>query len=110
MRKELVVFKDRMDGLEVHVQDQLQAAGSVSTDEFKTQLAEMRAQISKIDEKPIYVPTPVVPESLMNLFSEPPTTQSLDDFWSDLPKRKYGKRKHTTDESDEEQTTGLSKE
>uniref|UniRef100_M1DJV8 Integrase core domain containing protein n=1 Tax=Solanum tuberosum TaxID=4113 RepID=M1DJV8_SOLTU len=110
MRKELIALKDRMDGLEVHVQDQLQAAGSVSTDEFKTQLAEIRAQISKLVEKQVHVPTPILPESLMNLFSEPPTTQSLDDFWSDLPKSKYGKRKHTADESDEERTTDLYKE
>uniref|UniRef100_M1DGD8 Integrase core domain containing protein n=1 Tax=Solanum tuberosum TaxID=4113 RepID=M1DGD8_SOLTU len=41
MRKELLVLKDRMDGLEVLVQERLQAAGSVNTDEFKMQLAEI---------------------------------------------------------------------
>uniref|UniRef100_M1DAG0 Integrase core domain containing protein n=1 Tax=Solanum tuberosum TaxID=4113 RepID=M1DAG0_SOLTU len=51
MSKELDVLKEMMDGLEVHVQHQLQAAGSVSIDEFKTQLAKMRAQVSKLDEK-----------------------------------------------------------
>ncbi|KAH0781680.1 hypothetical protein KY290_001278 [Solanum tuberosum] len=69
MRKDLAVLKNKMDGLEVHVQDQLQATCSVGTDEFNTQLSELRAQIAKLVEKPVHVPTSVLPESLMNLFS-----------------------------------------
>uniref|UniRef100_M1DFQ5 Integrase core domain containing protein n=1 Tax=Solanum tuberosum TaxID=4113 RepID=M1DFQ5_SOLTU len=81
MQKELAVLKDKMVGLEDHVQDQLQATFSVSTDKFKTQLDEMQAQVAKMAEKPVQVPTPAMPESMMKLFSEPPTTQSLEDFW-----------------------------
>uniref|UniRef100_M1DZ55 Putative plant transposon protein domain-containing protein n=1 Tax=Solanum tuberosum TaxID=4113 RepID=M1DZ55_SOLTU len=41
MRKKLDVLKDRMDGLENLIQERFQAAGSVDTEEFKSQLAEM---------------------------------------------------------------------
>uniref|UniRef100_M1DSN7 Integrase core domain containing protein n=1 Tax=Solanum tuberosum TaxID=4113 RepID=M1DSN7_SOLTU len=53
MQKELAVFKDRMDDLENLVQDRFQAAGLVDTEEFKSQLAEMRTQVAKLVEKPI---------------------------------------------------------
>uniref|UniRef100_M1DF18 Uncharacterized protein n=1 Tax=Solanum tuberosum TaxID=4113 RepID=M1DF18_SOLTU len=59
---------------------------------------------------PVHVPTPVMPECLMNFFSEPTTTQSIDNFWGDLPKRKSGKRKHKSDDFDEEKPSYLSKE
>ena len=42
VRKEMVVLKDRLDGLENLVQDRFQATGSADTEEFRTQLAEMR--------------------------------------------------------------------
>ncbi|KAH0773905.1 hypothetical protein KY290_011042 [Solanum tuberosum] len=42
------------------------------------------------------MPNPVVPKSLMNLFDELPNTQSLDEFWGELPKSKSSKRKHKT--------------
>uniref|UniRef100_M1DZX6 Putative plant transposon protein domain-containing protein n=1 Tax=Solanum tuberosum TaxID=4113 RepID=M1DZX6_SOLTU len=65
MQKELVVLKDRMDVLEVHVQEQLQVA------------------------------------------SDPLITQSLDDFYGELPKRKSGKRKKKAGESDDELSADL---
>uniref|UniRef100_M1DAU0 Integrase core domain containing protein n=1 Tax=Solanum tuberosum TaxID=4113 RepID=M1DAU0_SOLTU len=40
----MAVLKDMMDSLENLVQDQIQAAGSVDIEEFKSQLAEMRTQ------------------------------------------------------------------
>uniref|UniRef100_M1DLU6 Uncharacterized protein n=1 Tax=Solanum tuberosum TaxID=4113 RepID=M1DLU6_SOLTU len=58
----------------------------------------------------LQVPTLVMQESLMNLFNEPPTNQSLDDFWGELPKGKSGKRKHKVGESYEELRADLSKE
>ncbi|KAK4709857.1 hypothetical protein R3W88_004370 [Solanum pinnatisectum] len=51
----------------------------------------MRAEIAKLAKKPVTVPSPVLPESLVRFFTEPPTTQDLDDFWGELPKSKYGK-------------------
>uniref|UniRef100_M1DCZ3 Integrase core domain containing protein n=1 Tax=Solanum tuberosum TaxID=4113 RepID=M1DCZ3_SOLTU len=53
MRKKLVVLKDMMDGLENLVHDRFQAAGSVDTEEFKSQLAEMRTQVAKLAEKQV---------------------------------------------------------
>uniref|UniRef100_M1DGL5 Uncharacterized protein n=1 Tax=Solanum tuberosum TaxID=4113 RepID=M1DGL5_SOLTU len=51
-----------------------------------------------------------MPDSLMQLLSQAPFTQSLDDFWSELPKSKSGKRKHKARESDEELHSDLSRE
>uniref|UniRef100_M1D8X1 Putative plant transposon protein domain-containing protein n=1 Tax=Solanum tuberosum TaxID=4113 RepID=M1D8X1_SOLTU len=69
MRKKLVVLKNRMD------------ASSSNNEEFKKQLAEMLAQVAKLAEKLVQVPTPVMLESLMKIFSEQLTTQSLDNLW-----------------------------
>uniref|UniRef100_M1DRY0 Putative plant transposon protein domain-containing protein n=1 Tax=Solanum tuberosum TaxID=4113 RepID=M1DRY0_SOLTU len=110
MQKEMVVIKDMMDGLEILVQDRFQAVGSVDNKEFKSQLAEIRAQVAKLAEKPVQVPTPVMPESLMQLLNQAPFTQSLDDFWGEIPKSKFGKRKHKAEEFDEELSANLSKE
>uniref|UniRef100_M1DN98 Putative plant transposon protein domain-containing protein n=1 Tax=Solanum tuberosum TaxID=4113 RepID=M1DN98_SOLTU len=79
MRKELDVLKDRMDGLENLVQDRFQ------------------------------VPTPVMPDSLMQLLNQAPSTQSIDNLWGELPKSKSGKRKHKAGESDKELPADLSK-
>uniref|UniRef100_M1E0J6 Integrase core domain containing protein n=1 Tax=Solanum tuberosum TaxID=4113 RepID=M1E0J6_SOLTU len=78
---ELSYTDRRMDVLEVHVQSQLQAIGSVSTDEFKKQLVEMRAQVAKLAKMP-----------------------------GELLTSKPNKRKHKAEESDEELSTDLSKE
>uniref|UniRef100_M1DAE9 Uncharacterized protein n=1 Tax=Solanum tuberosum TaxID=4113 RepID=M1DAE9_SOLTU len=51
-----------------------------------------------------------MPESLRKIFSEQPTTQSLDDLWRELPKGKSGKRKHRAGESCEEIPGDLSSE
>uniref|UniRef100_M1DYS9 Integrase core domain containing protein n=1 Tax=Solanum tuberosum TaxID=4113 RepID=M1DYS9_SOLTU len=102
MRKELAILKNNMDSLEAHVQTQLQAVGSGNIEEFKKHLAEMRTQVAKLAEKPVQVPTPVMAESLMKIFSEQPTIQSLDDLWGELPKGKFGKRKHRAREFGEE--------
>ncbi|KAH0720055.1 hypothetical protein KY284_005085 [Solanum tuberosum] len=102
MRKELVVLKDRMDGLENIVQDRCQAACSVEFEEFKSQLAEMRTQIAKLAEKPVQVPTPIMLESLMQMLTQAPSTQSIDDLWGEIPTSKFDKRKHKTRELDEE--------
>ncbi|KAH0725168.1 hypothetical protein KY284_001033 [Solanum tuberosum] len=110
MQTELVVLKDRMDGLEVHVQNQLQVVDSVNAKKLKTQLVELRAKIAKLAEKPVIVPPPIVPESLMHLFNEPPPTQVLDDLWGEVPQHKSSKRKHKVGESDKEQPKNLSKE
>ncbi|KAH0632841.1 hypothetical protein KY284_035627 [Solanum tuberosum] len=110
MQRELAVLKDRMDGLEVHVQNQLQAAGSVNAEELKIKLAEMKAKIAKLAEKPVIVPPLVVLESLLSLFTEPPITQTIDDFWGEVPKHKFGKRKHKAGVTDEELPADLSKE
>ncbi|KAH0682804.1 hypothetical protein KY285_020320 [Solanum tuberosum] len=110
MRKEMAILKDRMDGLEILVQDRLQGSDSVATEEFKSQLAEMRSQVAKLAEKPVLVPTMVMPNSLMQLLSQAPSTQSLDDFWGELPKSKSGKRKHKAREHDEETLVDMSRE
>ncbi|KAH0661285.1 hypothetical protein KY284_026216 [Solanum tuberosum] len=86
MRMELAVLKDRMDGLENLVQDRCQAAGSVDTEEFKSQLAEMRTQVAKLAEKLV----------------QAPSTQSIDDLWGELPTSKSGKKKYRAEESHEE--------
>ncbi|KAH0644655.1 hypothetical protein KY284_032539 [Solanum tuberosum] len=109
MRKKLVVLKDMMDGLENLVHDRFQAAGSVDTEEFKSQLAEMRTQVAKLAEKQVQVPTPVMPDSLMQLLNQAPSTQSIDDLWGELPKSKFGKIKHKIGESDEEIHADLSR-
>uniref|UniRef100_M1DH93 Integrase core domain containing protein n=1 Tax=Solanum tuberosum TaxID=4113 RepID=M1DH93_SOLTU len=58
----------------------------------------------------VTIPPLVVPESLISLFSEPPTTQLLDDFWGELSKDKSSKRKQKARESNEEKPTNLSKD
>jgi len=108
MQTELTVLKYRMDGLEVH--DKNQAPDLVNTEELKTHLAEMRAEIAKLAKRPYTMPHMAVPESLMSLFIEPPTTQVLDDFWGEVPNGKSGKRKHKAGESNEYQPINLSKE
>uniref|UniRef100_M1DIA0 Uncharacterized protein n=1 Tax=Solanum tuberosum TaxID=4113 RepID=M1DIA0_SOLTU len=70
----------------------------------------MRTQIAKLAEKPVQVPTSVMPDSLMQFLNQAPSTQSLDDLWGDLPKSMSGKRKHTVGESDEELPSDLSRE
>uniref|UniRef100_M1DZX7 Uncharacterized protein n=1 Tax=Solanum tuberosum TaxID=4113 RepID=M1DZX7_SOLTU len=70
----------------------------------------MPAQVAKQAEQPVQVPTPIMPESLMKIFDEQPTTQSLDDIWGKLPKNKYGKRKKKVGESDDELPVDLSRE
>ncbi|KAH0714987.1 hypothetical protein KY284_007892 [Solanum tuberosum] len=57
-------------------------------------MAEMRTQIAKLAEKPV----------------QAPSTQSIDNLWGKLPKRKFGKRKQKAEESEEELPTDLSKE
>ncbi|KAH0693111.1 hypothetical protein KY285_020208 [Solanum tuberosum] len=89
---------------------ELAAAGSVNTEDFQTQLAKMRAQVAKLAEKPVQVPTPIMPKSLLQLLSQAPSTQSLDNFWGELPKSKSGKRKHKAVESNEELPANLSRE
>uniref|UniRef100_M1DA00 Integrase core domain containing protein n=1 Tax=Solanum tuberosum TaxID=4113 RepID=M1DA00_SOLTU len=110
MRTELSVLKNRIDGLENLVQDRFQATGSADTEEFRTQLAEMRTQIANLAVKPAQVPTPVMPESLMQMLSQAPSTQTLDDLWREPPTSKSGKRKHITGELDEETPTAPAKE
>uniref|UniRef100_M1DGK6 Integrase core domain containing protein n=1 Tax=Solanum tuberosum TaxID=4113 RepID=M1DGK6_SOLTU len=110
MRTELSVLKNRMDGLENLIQDRFQATGSADTEEFRIQLAEMRTQIANLDEKPAQVPTPVMPESLMQMLSRAPSTQTLDDLWGETPTSKSGKRKHITGELDEETPTDAARE
>ncbi|KAH0773545.1 hypothetical protein KY290_010682 [Solanum tuberosum] len=96
MQKELAVLKDRMDGLEKLVQDRCQTAGSVETEEFKSQLAEMRTQVAKLVEKPVQVPTLIMLDSLMQMLNQAPSTQSIDDLWGELPMSKSSKSKHRT--------------
>uniref|UniRef100_M1DF10 Integrase core domain containing protein n=1 Tax=Solanum tuberosum TaxID=4113 RepID=M1DF10_SOLTU len=110
VRKELAFLKDRLDGLENLVQDQFQAAGSVDTEEFKSQLAERRTQIAKLAENPVQVPTPILPESLIQMLSQAPSTQSIEDLLGELPTSKSGKRKHKNGELDEETPTDPAKE
>ncbi|KAH0748212.1 hypothetical protein KY290_027444 [Solanum tuberosum] len=86
------------------------AAGSVDIEEFKSQLAEMRTQVAKLAAQPVQVPTLVMPDSLMQLLNQAPSTQSLDDVWGELPMSKSGKRKHRAEESDEETHADLSRE
>ncbi|KAK4707244.1 hypothetical protein R3W88_033216 [Solanum pinnatisectum] len=70
----------------------------------------MRAQVAKLAEKPVQVPTPVMPNSLMKIFDEQPTTQSLDDIWGEIPKSKSGKRKKKIGEFDDELPADISRE
>uniref|UniRef100_M1D8S4 Uncharacterized protein n=1 Tax=Solanum tuberosum TaxID=4113 RepID=M1D8S4_SOLTU len=99
-----------MDGLENLVQDRCQVDGSIDTEEFKSQLAEMRTQVAKLVEKSVQVPTPIMPDSLMQMLNQEPSTQSIDDLWGELPKSKSDKRKHITEESDEKIPADLSRE
>uniref|UniRef100_M1DK09 Integrase core domain containing protein n=1 Tax=Solanum tuberosum TaxID=4113 RepID=M1DK09_SOLTU len=108
IQKELAVLKDRMDGLKNLVKERFQAAGSIDTEEFKSQLAEMRTQVAKLAEKPVQVPTLIMPDSLMQLLNQAPSTQSLHNFWGELPKSKFGKRKHRARESGEKIHVDLS--
>ncbi|KAH0644570.1 hypothetical protein KY284_032454 [Solanum tuberosum] len=73
MRQKLVVLENRMDGLEVHVNNQLHAADSIDGKTLKAHLVEMRPKLTKLAEKPVTVPLPVVPDSLMRLLSAPPS-------------------------------------
>uniref|UniRef100_M1DJP8 Integrase core domain containing protein n=1 Tax=Solanum tuberosum TaxID=4113 RepID=M1DJP8_SOLTU len=110
LRKELAVLKDRMDGLENLVQDQCQAASSVDTEEFKLQLTEMRTQVAKLAEKPVQVPSLIMPDSLMQMITQAPSTQSIDDLWGEFPTSKFGKKKHRAEESHEEILDDLARE
>uniref|UniRef100_M1DNU9 Integrase core domain containing protein n=1 Tax=Solanum tuberosum TaxID=4113 RepID=M1DNU9_SOLTU len=83
-----------------------EASGSEDTEEFKAQLAEMRTQIAK----PVHVPTPFMPESLMQMLTQEPSTKSLDEFWGEHPKAKSGKRQHRAGESVEERPTDPTRE
>uniref|UniRef100_M1DQL5 Putative plant transposon protein domain-containing protein n=1 Tax=Solanum tuberosum TaxID=4113 RepID=M1DQL5_SOLTU len=109
-RTELSLLNNRVDGLENLVQDRFQATGSADTEEFRTQLAELCTQIAKLAEKPAQVPTPVMPESLMQMLSQAPSTQTLDDLWGAPPTSKSGKRKHIAGELDEETPTDSARE
>ncbi|KAK4737512.1 hypothetical protein R3W88_001209 [Solanum pinnatisectum] len=70
----------------------------------------MRDEIAILAEKSVHMPSPVVPESLMSLFTESPTTQALDDFWGELPKERSHKRKQKDVDADAKHPTHLSKE
>ncbi|KAH0776507.1 hypothetical protein KY290_007918 [Solanum tuberosum] len=70
----------------------------------------MQTQVAKLAEKPVQVPTPIIPDSLMQLLNQAPSTQLIDDLWGELPKNKSGKRKHKAGESNEELLADLSKE
>uniref|UniRef100_M1DJD5 Integrase core domain containing protein n=1 Tax=Solanum tuberosum TaxID=4113 RepID=M1DJD5_SOLTU len=91
------------------VQDRFQVAGSVDTEEFKSQLAEMRTQIAKLAEKPVQVPTPIFLESLMQMLNQVPSTQSINDLGR-TPTSKSGKRKYKVGELDEETPTDPARE
>ncbi|KAH0750769.1 hypothetical protein KY290_030001 [Solanum tuberosum] len=110
MRTKLSVLKDRMDGLENLVQDRFHATGSADTEEFRAQLAKMRTQITKLDEKPAQVSTPVIPKSLMQMLSQAPSTQTLDDLWGAPSTSTSGTRKHIAGELDEETPTDPARE
>uniref|UniRef100_M1DMN1 Integrase core domain containing protein n=1 Tax=Solanum tuberosum TaxID=4113 RepID=M1DMN1_SOLTU len=110
MRTELSVLKDRMDGLENLVQDRFHATGSADTEEFRAQLAKMRTQITKLDEKPAQVSTPIIPKSLMQMLSQAPSTQTLDDLWGAPSTSTSGTRKHIAGELDEETPTDPARE
>lgn len=110
IQKELVVLIDRIDGLKVHVQNNLQGEGLEDDKEFKAQLAEIQAEIEKPDDKPNIVDDFVVPESLISLYSEPPTSQELDDIWGDVSTEKSNKTKQMVGEFDGVQPTNLSKD
>uniref|UniRef100_M1DXK6 Integrase core domain containing protein n=1 Tax=Solanum tuberosum TaxID=4113 RepID=M1DXK6_SOLTU len=91
-------------------QDRFKAAGSANTEEFKSQLAEMRTQIAKLVEKLVQVPTPILSESLMQMLNQAASTQSIDDLWGEPPTSKSGKRKHKAGELDEENPTDPARE
>uniref|UniRef100_M1DVF2 Integrase core domain containing protein n=1 Tax=Solanum tuberosum TaxID=4113 RepID=M1DVF2_SOLTU len=105
MRTELSVLKNRIDGLENLVPDRFQAAGSADIEEFRAQLVEMRTHIAKLTGKPVQVPTLVMPDSLMQMLNQAPSTQSIDDLWGEPPTSKFGNRKHKAGELYEETPT-----
>uniref|UniRef100_M1DWQ7 Uncharacterized protein n=1 Tax=Solanum tuberosum TaxID=4113 RepID=M1DWQ7_SOLTU len=51
-----------------------------------------------------------MPDSLMQLLNQEPSTQSIEDLWGEIPKSKSGKRKHRAVELDEEIPADLSRE
>lgn len=67
----------------------------------------MGAQVDKRDENQVQVPTLVMPYSLMQLLSQAPSIQSLDDFWCELPKSKSGKIEHKAREHHAEKYVNL---
>uniref|UniRef100_M1DGZ2 Integrase core domain containing protein n=1 Tax=Solanum tuberosum TaxID=4113 RepID=M1DGZ2_SOLTU len=62
----------------------------------------MRTQIAKLEEKPVQVPTSIMLECLIQMLTQAPSTQSINDLWGELPTSKSGKRKHKAGELDEE--------
>ncbi|KAH0709409.1 hypothetical protein KY284_010836 [Solanum tuberosum] len=99
MQKELAFLKNKMDGVET--------VGSNRNEEFQKQLADMRVLVAKLPEQPIQVPTPAIPDSLINKFDGQPANHSLDDIWGDLPKSKSSKTKKNAGEPDEQTTDDL---
>lgn len=110
MRQELAVLKNRIDDLEAHVNNQLQAISFIDGEALKAQMAEIRADIAKLAEKPDTMPPSVVLDSLMSLFVTPPTTQSVDDIRGKLARLSSCKRKQKDVGYDDEQQKDLSKE
>uniref|UniRef100_M1DPH7 Integrase core domain containing protein n=1 Tax=Solanum tuberosum TaxID=4113 RepID=M1DPH7_SOLTU len=82
----------------------------VDNEEFRVQLAEMRTQIAKLVENPVQGNTPVMPESLMQMLNQAPSTQLLEDLWGEPPTSKSSKRKHKAGELDEETPTDPTRE
>uniref|UniRef100_M1DU70 Uncharacterized protein n=1 Tax=Solanum tuberosum TaxID=4113 RepID=M1DU70_SOLTU len=77
-----------MNGLENLVQDRCQAASLVDTEEFKSQLAEMKTQVAKLDEKPV---RGELPKSVVRGNTEP--ENRMRRYLLTYPKRKESKKR-----------------
>ncbi|KAH0658097.1 hypothetical protein KY289_026845 [Solanum tuberosum] len=97
-----------MDGLESHINTWLNALGFVDGASLQAQMTAMKAEIAKLSDNPVVLPLPFVADSLMNLFSMPPVTQTVGDIWGDLDRPNIGKvkdKKNTPDTEPPKETS-----
>uniref|UniRef100_M1DTD8 Integrase core domain containing protein n=1 Tax=Solanum tuberosum TaxID=4113 RepID=M1DTD8_SOLTU len=89
-----------MDGLESHLNNRINELGYVDGVSLQAQMAVLKADVATLADKPVTLPPPLVPDSLMNLFTMPPVTQPVGDIWVDLDRPKIGKGKEKKKTSD----------
>lgn len=63
------------------VQDRFQVANQTKNNELKAQMDDIRSNMANLAKKPVQLPPPALPESLMQMLNQAPPVQSLDEVW-----------------------------